>query len=403
MKNTNTFIVGKNQSQVSDERSVPLLMGDLRIRVTRSLLPLEHLCGFGTRKNPKRGFLFVSKVLGRHLPVPPSRMRAVYRELACGVPADLPGPVVVIGLAETAIALGQGVHEEYVRRTGRDDVLYIHTTRHRFGRRTCFCEFREEHSHAPNHRLYRAERFEDGESMANCRSLVVVDDEASTGQSVQNLVRAFAASAHMLERVCAAVITDWRGQRIAKGSDGNAMAPHRYFSLLEGEYDFRSKMSTMPEELPDWEVTTQPKDDALPHNFGRFGTRTFPQPPNAWLDNLNFRRGQKILVLGTGEFVSMPFALAERLEAQGVETYCQATTRSPALIGHDIATMLEFEDEQGDGVPNFLYNVRADDYDRIVLCYEAPPTTSHSELITWLRAVPLHVPPNETTGFRRPR
>lgn len=36
---------------------------------------LEDLLDFAQRINPKRAFLFVSKVLGRHIPVAPSTMR----------------------------------------------------------------------------------------------------------------------------------------------------------------------------------------------------------------------------------------------------------------------------------------------------------------------------------------
>ena len=73
-------------------------------------MPLEQLCGFAARRNPRRGFLFVSRVLGRHLPTRPRVMRDAQLRLARRIPVDLPGPVVVLGLAETAIALAQGVH-----------------------------------------------------------------------------------------------------------------------------------------------------------------------------------------------------------------------------------------------------------------------------------------------------
>lgn len=43
---------------------------------------LDDLLGFAERINPKRAFLFVSKVLGRHIPVAPSTMRRAFSDLA---------------------------------------------------------------------------------------------------------------------------------------------------------------------------------------------------------------------------------------------------------------------------------------------------------------------------------
>ncbi len=67
---------------------------------------LDDLFDIAERRNPKRAFLFVSKVLGRHIPVPPSVMRQAYRQLASQFPATLTGPVLFIGMAETAVGLG---------------------------------------------------------------------------------------------------------------------------------------------------------------------------------------------------------------------------------------------------------------------------------------------------------
>ena len=49
---------------------------------------LDSLIGFGSRINKKRGFLFVSKVLGKHLPVKPFVMKNIYKELAKLIPSS---------------------------------------------------------------------------------------------------------------------------------------------------------------------------------------------------------------------------------------------------------------------------------------------------------------------------
>lgn len=99
-----------------------LKRGLLEVKVDDAVLPPANLFGFAERRNPKRAFLFVSKVLGRHIPVRPSVMAASFESLAAEIPTDLPGPVLVIGMAETAVGLGAGVHRALS--TTRPDSVY---------------------------------------------------------------------------------------------------------------------------------------------------------------------------------------------------------------------------------------------------------------------------------------
>ena len=82
-----------------------LSAGRIEVEVHRASMTPGSLFGFAERRNPKRAFLFVSNVLGRHVPVVPSAAAAAMQTLADLVPPDLPGPVLVVGMAETAIAL----------------------------------------------------------------------------------------------------------------------------------------------------------------------------------------------------------------------------------------------------------------------------------------------------------
>ncbi len=144
------------------------------------------LFDFAERNNPRRAFLFVSRVLGRHIPVAPSAMRAAFTALADTIRADLPGPMVMTGMAETALGLGAGVHDAYLARTGRRDVVYLCTTRARLGG-DLLATFREEHSHASDHLVHVPQHATDAAMLRNARSLVMVDDEASSGDTFRNL------------------------------------------------------------------------------------------------------------------------------------------------------------------------------------------------------------------------
>jgi len=179
--------------------SAQLMRGLLEVSVSQSTADPQSLFGFAERRNPRRAFLFVSRVLGRHIPVQPVVMRASYDQLAGAIPQDLPGPVLMMGMAETAVGLGAGVHRSFSRT--RDDVVYLTSTRHPLGTEL-FARFEEEHSHASAHLIHLPQDPEIRHLMLSARSLVLVDDEASTGKTFINLCRALSdAGLNQIERL----------------------------------------------------------------------------------------------------------------------------------------------------------------------------------------------------------
>jgi hypothetical protein len=364
------------------ERTVPLESGLLSLKVSRADLPLDALCGFASRRNRKRGFLFVSKVLGRHIPVRPGVMSEVHAGLARQIPADLPGPVLFVGLAETAVALGHGVRDQFAAHTGRTDTLFLHTTRYRL-QRPVLVEFLEEHSHAPSHILYQPAAPEDLHLLKTARSLVLVDDEASTGKTFVNLTRALTPTMRSLERVVTAVITDWRAPHLRAAFRESMPVDAATVALLEGEYQFEPGIFEAGEEAPTAVGTNAPADSLLERNYGRLGVKNCPtlSPPD-----LGPLDGKRILVLGSSEFVYPPFLLAAALERRGAIAFCQATTRSPVRVGGAISCALEFTDNYADGITNYLYNARAQDYDTILLCTETPAKLVDPRLLSTLGA-----------------
>jgi hypothetical protein len=361
-------------------REVSLVTGDLKVTVDRCDLPLDELCGFAARQNPKRGFLFVSKVLGKHIPVKPSVMRDVQRRLAVKIPADLPGPVVVIGMAETAICLGHGVYEEYLRLSDRRDVLFIHSTRYRLNAPAAL-EFLEEHSHAADHIIYLPEAEADRCLFRSARSLVLVDDEASTGKTFVNLAKAFKLQVPNLQAVVTAVLTDWRGEERAAATAKAMPAPSKSLAILEGGYTFAPAPGLAMVALPKVVGNGEAKDSLLSRNYGRLGLRGRLATPS-----ISHGASGRCLVLGTGEFSYPPFLLAEQMEKNGVDALYQSTTRSPIMLGGAIRTSLTFRDNYADGIPNFLYNASRADYDRVVVCHETPAATLDSSLLSALEA-----------------
>lgn len=344
--------------------------------------------GFGERINPRRAFLFVSRVLGRHIPVPPALMRAAFSELAETIPADLPGPVVMTGMAETAVGLGAGVHDAWIARTKRDDTVFLSTTRARL-KGSLLATFREEHSHASDHLVHLPQHPADLDRLRAARSLVMVDDEASSGDTFRNLAAGLlAAGLDHIRHIHTAVLTDWSGALGDRVTTDRPCIAVTRGALLQGRYQWTPKSNAPVRTLPDSDhlragvVRPIHRDDD-----GRLGRSTASSRtlPKALTDALT-GGPLKLLVIGTGEHVWEPFLLAEALENLGHQVRFGATTRSPILPGHAIKRGYRFRDHEGLGITNYLYNVDPDTADRVILCVDTTVSAIDPALLLALRA-----------------
>ena len=57
-----------------------------------------------------------------------------------------------------------------------------------------------------------------------------------------------------------------------------------------------------------------------------------------------------------------------------------------AALGHAIEHALSFSDNYGLGIPNFLYNVKPGQFDRVLICSETPEQAAPAELVAALNA-----------------
>ncbi|WP_226001586.1 phosphoribosyltransferase family protein [Paenibacillus sp. BJ-4] len=194
------------------------------------------------RVNKKRSFLFVSKVLGKHIPVNPytsllsgaALAVLLYKELVpqAGQQMDqLIGEAVkglldveyaeeayrrlinerlafaesikFVGFAETATALGHSMYHVFA-----NGASYIHTTREDIPDLLPIIRFEEEHSHAVDHRCYAL----DEHAFAGDGPIVLVDDEITTGKTTLNIIRDIQAHFPRKQYVIASLL-DWRTDR----------------------------------------------------------------------------------------------------------------------------------------------------------------------------------------------
>lgn len=164
----------------------------------------DDLYGICSRENPKRNFLFVSKILGKHLDTDP--VDILYHTILLGeeINKSLNGnetlkytnekkefvkdnmdirynneeKYIFIGFAETATGIGQGVFDRF------KNAFFIHTTREKIKGKNILFEFKEEHSHATDHYIYCEE-----EKFKNEHPIVLIDDELTTGKTNLNIIK----------------------------------------------------------------------------------------------------------------------------------------------------------------------------------------------------------------------
>jgi hypothetical protein len=391
------------------------ILDDLKIEIEVThnpfALPLQALFAMAARQNPKRSFLFVSRILGKHLPVDPSvsllggaLLAYLYNNLvnppdkelelaitgailnqqkAAGVydalqqqPFVLAKPTLFIGFAETATALGHSMFNCFAK-----DAYFIQTTRDILD---CKPEIRfaEEHSHAVVHYCYGMDRG----SFAGDKTIVLVDDELTTGKTALNIIREIQASFPKKEYVVASLL-DWRSvedkQRFQQ-LEAELDIKIRTISLLSGKITVTGKLKEEETPLISTNKENQNADSNwkqydFPYlgNTGRFGLSCEDKEAteNYIIQVAEYlrqgRKGKRILCLGNGEFMYYPMRIASHM---GPGVFFQSTTRSPIKPSHNegyiIQSRLVYPSPDDPAVSNYLYNVPYGHYDELYMFLE---------------------------------
>lgn len=329
------------------------------------------------RINPKRSFLFVSTMLGRHIPVRPSDHFAAVNGIVDQIPDPLlSDPVLVLGYAETAVGIGAAVARRISRQRPDVSVLYLSTTRHPV-EGLGWVGFSEGHSHATAHHVMDPPDLK--LRSAGPVTLVLVDDETTTGSTFAALFGALRDGGLPIGRVLLLTFTDWSaGAAMHAISDLAPDLPVGTFSLMQGRWNWKRDPAAALPVVPSWSgspvlAAWEPDliDDPL-RRAPRLGLRL---NENVGVSQLIERLGAPepgapVLVIGTGEHVWGPMLLAEGLEQAGADVRLVATTRSPILKGDVVRHKVTFPDHFGAGVPMYLHNVPAQPDARVILMTE---------------------------------
>lgn len=357
-----------------------LSTGTITINAQPSDWNIDDLFAFAERRNPKRSFLFVSKILGKHIPVSPATMRRSYQDLAKQIPAQLEPPMLFIGMAETAVGLASGIFEEASKRWPNS--ILLTTTRHPIDGEL-LCEFKEEHSHATDHLIYWPTSSESISLIKQAKTLILIDDEATTGNTFKNLISSLAkVGLDNYADIVTVTLTDWTGDCLSSVIS----APVTQVSLMKGNWQWEANLNAALPVMPNVNITKKGHATiSARQDWGRSGVTNYDA--HNWLFRFNTYSNERILVLGSGELLYPPFLLAEYLENKGADVLFSSTTRSPIAEGLSIKSSISFTDNYGLNIQNFCYNVAHQQFDRIILCVETQHSTIDNKLLTELSLV----------------
>ncbi|MDI1230871.1 MAG: phosphoribosyltransferase domain-containing protein [Methylobacter sp.] len=359
--------------------TIKLDTGTLHLDIEPGRIPLNRLLGFAARVSSKRKFLLVSKVLGKHYPVSPKVMSWSYRALARMVlnsGADTGS--LWIGMAETATGLGYGVFEAACRE-GTEQALFIQTTRYHLDGIERL-EFEEAHSHATDFFLYYPERTDLRQQFLTAKTLVLIDDEISTGLTFLRLIKAYKEVNPGLQKVFIVSLVNFAHPDDRAALEDQAAVAVEWLCFRQGLLRFEDGQNAAIDRIS---VNVSGNGDckksllAWPGRLGLNAPISLEKDVLKQLCSNGFSRDQAIdsrpiLVLGTGECNTPAYLLGRELENRGFKAKVQSTTRSPIHQGNAIGSVCQFEDNYEDGIPNFIYNLNPDDYRDIILCHETP-------------------------------
>jgi hypothetical protein len=330
--------------------------------------------GFAERDNKKRKYLFVSKVLGKHYPVSPETMKRTFDDLRDTIShLNFKGNLLVVGMGETATGLGWGVFDSI----NHENKLYIHTTRLQLNAKRLF-NFEETHSHDINQILYEPQILDHKDFLLNAKTIIIVDDEVTTGKTIMNLAHQFKALIPGV-KIIPLTIVKWNNQ--FKNNKIFCLHKASFEYLPENDYE-KNGIKKNNKKV----IKHIGRDEMVINKFGRFSARKFiidksmlPSDYKAW-------RSKKILVLGTGEFNYMAYKIASLLDKKN-DVFIQSTTRSPVKISGIINSKITFKDNYNPKLTSYLYNVVDKNYDIILMLAETLPDSIDPKLVDKLKSI----------------
>lgn len=365
-------------------------------------LNIDDIMVIGKRvNNINRNFLFINKLIGKHIESKPDVLKCTGRLLTSlkypmktdllikylsdqtiDIKSELKKVIpinqktLVIGFAETATGLGMSVAASIKNST------YVTTTRETISDISEMFTFEEEHSHATTHKMYFNQ-------FNQFNQIILVDDELTTGKTMLNLIKQIVKITNIKDFTILSIL-DWRNEinktefnrikRKLKIEIETYSLISGYLSNVTNETLTSDKEIELTKTVKDiYHLETLERKDNYWKNSGKFGVEQLEiqnlekkceEIANKIDDILmleNISENDKVLVLGHGENIYIPSRVASYLKK---DVYFKTTTRSPIYCdGEIIKDRFYFYDKD---VKYYFYNKKEieEKYKKIILITE---------------------------------
>ena len=330
--------------------------------------------------NSKRQYLLVNPLQGKHIPVDPDTALKMMRELGIRVKESREGTPLVIAYSETATAIGAAV----AGALGKPS-FYLQTTRESDDAVKNWIYFDEEHSHATEQKLC-ADALE--ERLTSCDYILLVDDEISTGKTILNTVSAIRKAFPVAEKreiIVASIVNRIEERALSYFSAANISfvyllhpekEDYEYIvkDLLAREADAPCFGGRTPGQLEIHNLKEHlplPRRGTLISEYNIACSSIVAEI----LDKSSVQKNERILVLGTEEFMYPALLLAKELKERLTPNIVRfhATTRSPIGIsderGYPITNGIRIHSMYSPERTTYLYDL--DTYDTVIVFTDA--------------------------------
>lgn len=357
--------------------------------------PVEDVIKMAKRhNNPKRDFLFVNTLLGKHIAVQGRDALMMHRALGAKVYELFKEKgwenkkVLLVGFAETATALAQNImfySLKFKEKFPLNIVGYTQTTREELpSNQYTNIAFEEEHSHATSQKLYFDKELD-------YDVVLFVEDEITTGNTILNFISQFEKHQSGKDYAVASIL-NWQNDKDAKTFSekgvevaflvrGKMKTELPSFSIKEGkEYDLYQDEVNYKANLS---LRNNPRLPMTVEEFSEYVT--FGDNKDKEFSKLISLKDskKKTLIIGTEENMFVPIFFAIIIDAD-----VKATTRSPIESslenGYPISSRLKLNSAYESGRVTYLYDMDLGDYEQFVIFVEEESPVFENELTKFL-------------------
>ncbi len=333
--------------------------------------------------NPKRAYLLVNPLQGKHIAVSPTSALGMMHTLGRRLHDKYPAARLVIGFAETATAIAAAAAEEL------PECRYIHTTREDIPSEK-WLFFSEEHSHASEQKLCLRKLSEYSE---NTDTVILIDDEISTGKTLINIVERLRSIKGFEGKqiVAASIISRVSDENLARLSEAGIISecllklPEEDYTSVVERYDVHGAQRAAAGNASVKTLSVQLPDPRIGVNTAEYSTQC-TDISKALCEKLSaiLPAGGRILILGTEECMYPALILGQTLESSGryAQVLSHSTTRSPIGICADedypITEGYMIRSFYDDGRKTYIYNIGK--YDAAVILTDGENSAAASDI-----------------------